>query len=96
MPRGNPSPKVAITVNQQVHDMAIAAAARDGESLSAWITEAIRQRLQNEDGLRAVLEWELEHGAFTAEELAAAREYVFDEVRRYEERRRKPRKAKTA
>lgn len=97
MPRGNPSPKVAITVDPQIHEMAIAAAARDGESLSAWITQAIRQRLQNEDGLRAILEWELENGAFTAEELQEAREYVLDEIRRYEQRRRKQkRRAKTA
>lgn len=80
MPRGNPSPKIAITVDPQVHDMATASADAEGVSLSAWITEAIRRRLQNEEGLRAVAEWELEHGAFTKEELSEAMREVTAEI----------------
>lgn len=80
MPRGNPSPKVAITIEPQVHEMAVAAADAEGQSLSYWITEAIRRRLQNEDGLRAVAEWELENGAFTEEELSEAMREVTAEI----------------
>ncbi len=87
MPRGNPSPKIAITVDPQIHEMAATAAEQDGVSLSAWITEAIRRRLQNEAGLAAVAEWELENGAFTDEELAEAEEYVLNEMREWVKRR---------
>jgi hypothetical protein len=36
MPRGNPSPKLAITVDPDIHENILAAAARDGVSVSAW------------------------------------------------------------
>ncbi|MEA3215691.1 MAG: hypothetical protein QOJ19_1847 [Acidimicrobiia bacterium] len=45
-------------------------------SVSAWMTAAARQALLVEDGLRAVAEWEAEHGALTAEELDEARRRV--------------------
>ena len=73
MPRGNPSPKLAITVDPQVHQQLLKAAAEDGLSLSAWITEAVRRALKVRDGRAAVAEWEAEHGAFTEEELEDAR-----------------------
>ena len=72
MPRGNPSPKLAITVDPDVHAALTAAAAAEGVSVSAWMTEAARRRLVIEDGLAAVAEWQAEHGAFTEEERAAA------------------------
>lgn len=71
-----PSPKVAITVDPEVHAGAVAAAAADGVSLSAWFTDAARRALKIRDGLQAVAEWEAEHGAFTAAELSAARARV--------------------
>lgn len=43
MPRGNPSPKLAITVDPDVHKSILAAAAKEGVSLSAWMTEAARR-----------------------------------------------------
>lgn len=73
MPRGKPSPKLAITVDPDVHAQIIAAAAAEGVSVSAWITEAARRALIVRDGLGAVAEWEAEHGAFTSEELEVAR-----------------------
>jgi hypothetical protein len=76
MPRGRPSPKVAITVDPDVHEQVIAAAAEEGVSVSAWMTSAARRALLIRDGLRAVAEWEQEHGAFTEEDLAAARHRV--------------------
>jgi hypothetical protein len=73
MPRGKPSPKLAITVDPDVHAQIVAAAAAEGVSVSAWMTAAARRALIVRDGLAAVAEWEAEHGAFTREELEAAR-----------------------
>ncbi len=73
MPRGKPSPKLAITVDPDVHAQIVAAAAAEGVSVSAWMTEAARRALIVRNGLAAVAEWEAEHGAFTPEELEAAR-----------------------
>lgn len=76
MPRGNPSPKLAITVDPEVHERVVAAAAAEGVSVSAWMTAAARHALKLRDGLAAVAEWEAEHGAFTEGELDAARRRV--------------------
>lgn len=76
MPRGKPSPKLAITVDPDVHAKVMEAAAEDGVSVSAWMTAAARRELLVRDGLAAVAEWEAEHGAFSEAELAAARARV--------------------
>ena len=76
MPRGKPSPKLAITVDPDVHAQIIAAAAAEGLSVSAWMTAAARRALIVRDGLAAVAEWEAEHGALTREELETARQKV--------------------
>jgi hypothetical protein len=76
MPRGNPSPKLAITVDPEVYAKVIAAAEADGMSVSAWMTAAARRELRLRDGLAAVAEWEAEHGALTEEELSVARRRV--------------------
>jgi hypothetical protein len=76
MPRGKPSPKLAITVDADVHAQLVAAAAADGVSVSAWLTDAARRALKIRDGLAAVAEWEAEHGAFSEAELDAARSRV--------------------
>jgi hypothetical protein len=81
MPRGDPSPKLAITVSPDVHAGVVAAAAQDGVSVSAWMTEAARRALLIRDGLAAVAEWEAENGAFTDEEVAAAHERIAAERR---------------
>jgi hypothetical protein len=80
MPRGKPSPKLAITVDSDVHEQVIAAAADEGVSVSAWMTSAARRALLVRDGLRAVAEWEEEHGGLTEAELEAARRRIADEV----------------
>jgi hypothetical protein len=80
MPRGRPSPKLAITVDPDVHERVVAAAAHEGVSVSAWMTAAARRSLLVRDGLRAVSEWEEEHGAFSDAEIEAARRRVADEV----------------
>lgn len=80
MPRGKPSPKLAITVDADVHEQVVAAAAKDGVSVSAWLTEAARRALLVRDGLAAVAEWEKDNGSFTEGELDAARARVADEL----------------
>lgn len=80
MPRGNPSPKLAITVDPEVHARVVHAAAAEGVSVSAWMTSAARRALLVRDGLAAVAEWEVEHGALTDAELAAARQRVASQV----------------
>ena len=80
MPRGNPSPKLAITVDPDVHERVIRAAAQEGVSVSAWMTEAARRALVVRDGLAAVAEWERLNGAFTPDEMAAARQRVAHEL----------------
>jgi hypothetical protein len=82
MPRGEPSPKLAITVDPDVHRRIVAAAAADGVSVSAWMTNAARRTLKVRDGLEAVAEWEREHGEFTDEELADARARAADLLNR--------------
>lgn len=82
MPRGRPSPKLAITVDPVVHAGVIAAARAEGVSVSAWMTEAARRALLIRDGLAAVAEWEARHGRFTAEELDAARDRLEGRTRR--------------
>jgi len=63
MPRGNPSPKPAITIDPGVHENVLAAAAvRDGSSVSAWMTMAAREALRRLAGLAAVAGWEEQHG----------------------------------
>jgi hypothetical protein len=76
MPRGKPSPKLAITVDPDTAEHVARAAAEDGLSVSAWMTAAARRALQIRDGLAGVAEWESEHGEFTPTELAQARERV--------------------
>lgn len=80
MPRGKPSPKLAITVDADVHEQVVAAAADEGVSVSAWMTAAARRALLVRDGLRAVEEWEQDHGPLTDDEREAARRRVAREV----------------
>jgi len=81
MPRGKPSPKLAITVDPDVHAGVVAAASEEGVSVSAWMTNAARRALLVRDGLKAVAEWEAEHGSFSDRELADAQKRVAEEFR---------------
>jgi hypothetical protein len=80
MARGRPSPKLAITVDADVHEGILSAAAEDGVSVSAWMTQAARRALLIRDGLRAVTEWEDEHGPLTDAELDDARRRIAAET----------------
>ena len=65
--------KVAITLDEDLVD-AIAIAAREaGVPLSRMIAGAAEREMRRRIGQAVVAEWEAEHGAFTPEELAAAR-----------------------
>jgi hypothetical protein len=81
MPRGNPSPKLAITVDPEIHEHILAAAARDGVSVSAWMTVAAREALQRRAGLAAIALWERQHGRFTTEEMDEALRSVRAQLR---------------
>jgi hypothetical protein len=81
VPRGNPSPKLAITIDPDIYEKILAAAARDGMSVSAWMTAAARLSLQRRAGLAAVALWEKQHGRFTTEEMNQARRRVLAQLR---------------
>lgn len=81
MPRGKPSPKLAITADADVHDRVLEEAAAEGLSVSAWRTSAARRALLVRDGLAAVADWEAEHGALSEAELGAAHRRVAAQVR---------------
>jgi hypothetical protein len=81
MPRGNPSPRLAITVDPDIHENILAAAARDRVSVSAWMTSAAREALQRRAGLAAIAQWEKQHGRLTAEEMNEARRNVRAQIR---------------
>lgn len=80
MPRGNPSPKLAITVDPEVHHQVVAAAAEDGVSVSAWMTTAARRALRIRDGLVAVSEWERDQGPLSEDEMRSAGQRVAAEA----------------
>ena len=88
MPRGNPSPKLAITVDPGVHEEILAEASREGVSVSAWITRAAREVLHRRAGLAAIAEWEKQHGAFSEEEMEQARRSVAAQLRTSRKARR--------
>lgn len=89
MPRGKPSPKLAITVDPEIHAKVLAAAAEEGVSVSAWMTDAARRALVVRDGLAAVAEWEAEHGALSESEMSEARQRVNSEAGAATTRRRR-------
>lgn len=78
---------MAITVDPEVHERVVAAAAEEGLSVSAWMTVAARRALLVRDGLAAVAEWEAEHGPLSDSELRSARERIADEIRGSSKRR---------
>ena len=81
MPRGNPSPKLAITIDPDIHASVLAAAARDGVSVSAWMTNAAREALRRRAGLAAIALWEKQHGRLSSEEMSGARRSVRTQIR---------------
>ncbi|PTA45050.1 hypothetical protein [Micromonospora sp. RP3T] len=65
--------KVTVTLPEELVAALGAAAQEDGVPLSRLVANAAESELRRRVGRRLVADWQAEHGAFTAEELAAAR-----------------------
>ncbi len=74
--------KLSVALENTTAIAAASAAERRGLSLSAWLNEAAEHALAVEAGLRAVAEWEAEHGALTEGELAQADKFLNRKQRR--------------
>ncbi|MBW1602909.1 hypothetical protein JJV70_12470 [Streptomyces sp. JJ66] len=65
--------KVTITLDESLVEALTGAAEEDGVPLSRLIAGAAERELRLRVGRAVVQEWQAQHGAFTPEELAAAR-----------------------
>jgi hypothetical protein len=65
--------KVTVTLPEHLVEELGAAAREDDIPLSRLVAQAAESELRRRVGRRLVAEWQSEHGAFTAPELAAAR-----------------------
>jgi hypothetical protein len=65
--------KVTITLSEELVEALGAAAREDGVPLSRLVATAAERELRRRIGQRLIADWQAEHGAFTAEELAVAR-----------------------
>ena len=64
--------RFSVTMPPELGEGVRQAAARQGTSVSTWLSEAAADRLRNELLGAALDEWEAEEGAFTEAELDAA------------------------
>ncbi len=64
--------RLSVTMPPDIGEAVRAAAAREGTSVSTWLTSAAEDRLRNELLGVALDAWESEDGRFTEAELAAA------------------------
>jgi hypothetical protein len=78
--------KRSVSIDADVAAAADAAAAEDGVSFSAWLSEAAEGRLRVREGLRGVAEWEAQAGALSRDERAAG-EALLDRLLRGAKRR---------
>ncbi len=67
------SKKVTVTLPEELVEALGAAAREDGVPLSRLVASAAESELRRRVGRRLVADWQAEHGAFTVEEIAAAR-----------------------
>src|SRR3954462_4244449 len=65
--------KVTVTLPEELVEALSSAAREDGIPLSRLVAGAAEGELRRRIGRRLVVDWQEEHGAFTLEELAAAR-----------------------
>ena len=65
--------KVTVSLPEELVQALGAAAREEGIPLSRMVANAAEAELRRRAGRRVVEEWQAEHGAFTIEELAAAR-----------------------
>ena len=64
--------RLSVTMPPEIGAAVREAAARQGTSVSTWLTSAAAQRLRNELLGAALDRWEVEEGPFSDEELDAA------------------------
>ena len=64
--------KMSISMDPDLGDDVRAAARASGKGLSSWMAEAAAAKLRAQALGEFLDDWEREHGAFTAEELATA------------------------
>jgi hypothetical protein len=64
--------KLSVSFEADLGDAVRAAAERSGTGISRWLADAAAAKLRAEALAEFLDEWESEHGAFTAEELAKA------------------------
>lgn len=64
--------KVSVSFDADLGARIRASAAERGESVSAWLADAARDRLRLEALGEALTAWEVEHGPLTKGEVAAA------------------------
>ena len=74
--------KISVALDEGTAIAASEAAQRHGVSLSSWLNLAAERALRIEEGLRSVQAWEAEHGALTADELAAADRFLAKKQRK--------------
>jgi hypothetical protein len=74
--------RLSVTMAPEIGAAVREAAAREGASVSTWVTEAAAQRLRNDLLGRALDQWEAEDGPFSADELNAAAEALRGSRRR--------------
>jgi post-segregation antitoxin (ccd killing protein) len=65
--------KVTVTLPEELVEALGSAAREDGIPLSRLVASAAESELRRRVGRRLVADWQAEHGAFTVEEIAAAR-----------------------
>lgn len=65
--------KVTITLDESLVEALAGAAEEEGIPLSRLVAGAAERELRLRAGRAVIQEWQAEHGAFTPEELAAAR-----------------------
>ena len=68
--------KMSISMDPALAARVRAAAERAGQPLSAWIAEAVAARLRSDAIAEYLADYQARHGAFTADELAAARREI--------------------
>jgi hypothetical protein len=61
-----------VTLEPELRQAVISAAARAGQPVSAWLAEAAATKLRAEALAEFLADWETEHGALTADEIAGA------------------------
>ncbi len=77
-----PVDRLSVTMAPQIGTAVREAAAREGTSVSTWLTKAAAQRLRNDLLGAALDQWEAEDGPFSEIELNAAAEALQGPQRR--------------